>query len=194
VGQVEKVAAVGNLVDSLALQSPYLAPSWSWVGRGSVEFYTAYDRDFRQLCKISAYTQVDGENPFGRVVAGALFNESKIALLRSDLKRNSDPTLRRYARPWVATSAIMDGWSFYLDWNPSDDIQPCGKRKMILIGSINWGGSNGRRVYRLLVHEVGSLKPGEFCRVGLFKSSPGMDLTAEFGLDILPGTTVTKMI
>jgi hypothetical protein len=135
---------------------------------------SSYYDDFHQECEIAAWSKVEGTNPYGKITDGLLRITGKVASLTSDLKLPTEgyASFRRSLKPWNLEPSNGHTWRYHLDWSPSKDSEPCGKLKMVLMGSATRGHETHRSFFGLLVHETESEAPGTFYRVGVFESYP----------------------
>jgi len=165
-------------LQALGSTADYIAPSWSWVNCGSVEF-VAHDsstKPARSECTIDVWTTAKGENRLGEILTAGLRITGKVFPLPSDLERQKlDHTYRDFC-PWVPQT-IREGehrWRIYLDWSPESDSQAREELKMVVTGSYNKGEGMPREYFGLLVHEAGGIHRGKYFRVGVFQSEPNV--------------------
>lgn len=182
----------------------YIAPSWSWIGRRSVELdlYRRHDcqyRDFQPEIDIMVTVAIKGQNPFGRIGNAELRITSKVYTLpsTSNLSTTQDGAF------WKLR--LRDGTSISctFDWRiPPKLAKLKGHFKLLVLGTVDWtvvrkrtmnrkiSKSTGRQginnsppipdhdVYGLLIHTA--RQKGKFHRVGMFHS-----YSREQGLQLL---------
>lgn len=116
----------------------YLAPSWSWVDRGRVEFESQYHGAQlpRSECSMHVSTTPKGENRLGEIVTARLHVTGKVLPLPSDMERQPLESTYREFRPSMLQLSRTDDhrWWIYMDWVPESNNQPAGKLKMVVTG------------------------------------------------------------
>jgi len=143
-------------------------PSWSWIGRGRVEFRLPMLSE--PDCKIHAWTRVKGDNPFGEVESGTIQITGRVAYPDLTLKRSNESHIRSM-RYWTWTSKGGHPWRFRLDWNPLEDQIHHQELQMVLLGSWTISGSNELEHFGILLHESRNWETSKtYVRVGTFVS------------------------
>jgi hypothetical protein len=146
-----------------------LPPSWSWIGRGRVEFRLPILSE--PDCKIHAWTRVRGENPFGEVESGTIQITGRVANPELTLKRSEENVIRSM-RHWTWTSKGGHPWRFSLDWDPLEDQVHHKELKMVLLGSGTIGQGNKVENFGILIHKTGDWETSKaYVRVGTFISN-----------------------
>ncbi|KAK7212664.1 hypothetical protein V2G26_019842 [Clonostachys chloroleuca] len=154
---------INDLLKRLSQRNPYIAPSWSWIGRRNVDmdlYRSVQDTRgvFQSLCDIEATVDVQGQNPFGRISYAQL-------RVTAPTYTFSDTTISQNA-PGIGYVEISlpEGTVIFCttDW-ASRRLE--GQFKLIVVGSVDWENTTKSRAQRKAVGStLGSLPKGEFSK------------------------------
>jgi hypothetical protein len=176
---------LSSLTRALEQPSAYVAPSWSWAGRGPVEWITArrklFDPEFNIRPEYGSLKTVivpQGPDRFGQISSGEL------TLTAHVLPLGSVPFSyeAREGFRWVGDYRFHrhDGISMmftcYLDWDPTSAEEWPRSLLLMLTGSVEVGGAGrtrGRSFVEtdpcgLIIHPTGD----KYLRVGVFNQAP----------------------
>lgn len=138
---------------------------------------------------MEAKTETEEEDHFGQVRSGSVFITSQVGSLNSDIEEVNDYSFRGQ-NEWTPAGQTRS-WDFLLDWVPQTHVELWGELKMVMLGTYQQVARNNptgeASVYGLLLHLVQSscqAVPGKFCRVGIFRSAPGITFLKENGLKL----------
>ncbi|CAH0045024.1 unnamed protein product [Clonostachys solani] len=151
---------INDLLERLNQRAPYIAPSWSWIGRRNIDmdlYRQIQDTrgDFQSLCDIEATVDVQGQNPFGRIshaqlrVTAPTYTFSDTAVSQNAPDRGS------------VEISLPEGTVVFctIDWTCS---RLEGQFKLIVIGSVDWEKTSKSRAQRKAVGStLGNLSDGE---------------------------------
>ncbi|KAK4034905.1 heterokaryon incompatibility protein-domain-containing protein, partial [Parachaetomium inaequale] len=178
-----------------ALEQPsaayYIAPSWSWAGRGPISFFTTGDRSLdpwlgwksptiRSECdNLATATVPQGVDRFGQISHGELsltahaFPLGSIAAYSDEARRDNSPIGEYVCHREEDGISVM--FMCYLDWEPSGDQEDWARNLMLVMtGSVETAAEKSGR-YRAFVETdpcgliVHPIKAGDaYLRVGTF--------------------------
>lgn len=154
---------INDLLKRLSQRNPYIAPSWSWIGRRNVDmdlYRSVQDTRgvFQSLCDIEATVDVQGQNPFGRI-SYAQLRVTAPTYTFSDTEISQNAPGMGYIEISLPEGIVV---FCNTDW-ASRRLE--GQFKLIVVGSVDWENTTKSRAQRKAVGPtLGSLPKGEFSK------------------------------